>query len=133
MVRGCVTKVTKDLNDAPSDVGVSKGISPPSFIAGRPTPDYNRITELNFGDYVQAFPVRKKTNDNEERGVGAIALYPSGNAQNEWIFMSLLTGKEIHRFQWDLVPITEDVIARVEEIALGEGQPLVVSNFKYEW
>ena len=129
MVRACVIKVTKDLNDVPSGVGVSKDISPASFIAGRPTPDYNKVTELNFGDYVQAFTVRNKTNDNEERGVGAIALYPSGNAQGGWTFMSLLTGKEIHRFQWDVIPITDDVIGRVDKIALAESQPLVATNF----
>ena len=62
MVKGCVVKVTKDANNTPAENGVSKVLSPASMITGRPTPDYKRITELNFGDYVQAFTVRNKTN-----------------------------------------------------------------------
>ena len=65
--------------------------------------------------------------------VGAIALYPTENGQDSWIFMSLTTGKPIHRYQWDVLPISEDVIQRVKELALAEGQPLVASNFKYIW
>ena len=91
------------------------------------------MTQLNFGDYVQAFVVRNKTNKNEERGVGAIALYPTDNGQGSWIFMSLLTGKCIHRYQWDIIPITEDIVARVEDLTLLEGQPIIATNFTYEW
>ena len=69
MVRGCVTKVVKDLNNTPAENGVSRTISPALLITGRLPPDYKKMTQLNFGDYVQAFVVRNKTNKNEERGV----------------------------------------------------------------
>ena len=63
----------------------------------------------------------------------SVALYPSGNAQGSWIFMSLLTGKRIHRYQWDIIPITTDIINRVDALTRDEGQPIVADNFKYEW
>ena len=47
--------------------------------------------------------------------------------------MSLVTGKSIHQYQWKILPISLDVLERVNQIALTEGQPLVVTNFKYEW
>ena len=47
--------------------------------------------------------------------------------------MSLATGKEIHGYAWDVLPIAEEVINRVHELALEENQPLITNNFKYEW
>ena len=47
--------------------------------------------------------------------------------------MSLVTGKPIHRYQWKVLPISLDVLARVNQLALTEGQPLIATNFKYEW
>ena len=74
-----------------------------------------------------------KTNNTNARTVGAIALYPSDNQQGGWYFLSLLTGNIIHRYQWKSLPIGEDVIKRVHEIAIEQGQGLVAENFKYEW
>ena len=88
---------------------------------------------LNFGDYVQVHIPRQRTNNNEPRRVGAIALYPKENGQNSWVFMSLLTGRKIHGYIWDIIPLSNEVIERVEEIGLREGQPIVATNFKYEW
>ena len=133
MIRGCLIKVVKERNNLPAENGVSRTVSPCTMIMGRPPPDYNEVIKLNFGDYVQTHNVRSRTNDNEQRTVGAIALYPTENGQGSWVFMSLVTGKEIHRYQWEILPISEEVIMRVEELAKGENQPLVSSNFKYEW
>ena len=80
-----------------------------------------------------AHTTRKRTNDNNPRSVEAIALYPTGNAQGSWVFMSLLTGHRIHRYQWDVVTMTDAIINRVEALAPAEGQPLATENFKYEW
>ena len=63
----------------------------------------------------------------------AIDLYLTGNAQGSWVFISLLTGHRIHRYQWNVVPMTNTITNRVEALALAEGQPLVAENFKYEW
>ena len=46
--------------------------------------------------------------------------------------MSLETGKRIHRFQWDILPISKDVLDRVNAIAMHQGHPLVAKNFKFQ-
>lgn len=40
-------------------------------------------------------------------------------------FMSLATGANISRHQWTELQVTDTAIARVEAIALNEGQPLI--------
>ena len=47
--------------------------------------------------------------------------------------MSLLTGRELYGCIWEVLPISDEVIEQVEELALKEGQQIVSSNFKYEW
>ena len=118
----------------PEEDGISTTMSPNTLITGIPGRTYDDIMKLNFGDYVQAYNVQGgKTNNTNARTVGAIALYPSGNQQGGWYFLSLLTGNRIHRYQWKTLPIGEDVIKRVHEIAIDQGQGLVAANFKYEW
>jgi len=88
---------------------------------------------MNFGEYVHVYNVRGVTNNNQSRTVGAIALYSSNNLQGGWYFMSLDSGRSIHRRQWTKLPITDDVIKRVDELAERENQPLISANFKYTW
>ena len=47
--------------------------------------------------------------------------------------MSLERGKRIHRYQWDTLPISKDVLDRVDAIAVHEGQSLVAKSFKFQW
>ena len=47
--------------------------------------------------------------------------------------MSLNTGHKLHRYRWTPLPITTNVLERVEAIALKQKQPLIGSNFKYNW
>ena len=50
------------------------------------------------------------------RSVGSIALVPSENEQGVYHFMGLETGKRIHRFKWAVLPFTQAVVDRVEEL-----------------
>ena len=52
MVTGCVIKTNKDLNQLPPDDGISKDLSPDTMVTGRPAPNFNEVSKLNFGDYV---------------------------------------------------------------------------------
>ena len=133
MVCGCLIKVTKDLNMEIAEDGVSKELSPGMLITGRVNPSYKEIMALNFGDYVQAHVPASKTNNNESRTTGCIALYPSRNGQGSWYFMSLDTGKRVHRYSWDVLPMSNDVISRVDALGKQEGQPMVASNFVFKW
>ena len=62
MVRGCVTKRIKDLNQLPSTYGISTDLSPTTLLTGKPSPDFLQVTKLNFGDYVHAYNASKITN-----------------------------------------------------------------------
>ena len=72
-------------------------------------------------------------NNNESRSTSAIALYPSGNAQHSWIFMSLLTEGRLYRYQWTVKPTSQEILDRVRQLALAQEKPLVTTNFKYEF
>lgn len=133
MVCGVVIKSIKDLNNEIPNDGVSENVPPGPIISGIQSPSYTDIMKLNFGDYVQTHVPRTITNTNENRTVGAIALYPSSSEQGGWYFMSLDTGRRLHCYQWDQLPIPREVIARVEAIAIEQGHPLISQNFKYQW
>ena len=81
MVIGCVTHSVKVLNQLPADNGMSEDQGPATLVTGAPSPDYQDISQLNFGDCVLAHTARQKTNNNNPRLVESIALYPSGNVQ----------------------------------------------------
>ena len=118
------------LNSFPSQNGVSSSISPAGIVTGRQLPDFNN-KHIPFGAYAWVFT--KTTNTMKARRVPAIALCPS----NEWgghYFMSLYTGKKLHSYDWVETPIDDEVIARVEELAEAEGQPIVSDHMPlFEW
>jgi hypothetical protein len=60
-------------------------------------------------------------NSQSPRTKGAISLGPSGNLQGGYKFMALNTGKKITRQSWDVIPMPDTVVARVN--ALGTDQP----------
>ena len=47
--------------------------------------------------------------------------------------MSLATGKRINCFIWKTLPVSDDVIDRVHQLALKEDQKFVADKFKFEW
>jgi hypothetical protein len=133
MVNGCITNMVKTLNKTIADEGISDHLTPSALITGEPSTDYNQLVQLQFGYYVQVHKHWQRTNTPDQQSVGAIALYPSGNQQGSWMFMSLETGQRIHRYRWTRLPISKEVIDRVNKLANNENQPLVATNFKYEW
>ena len=82
LVTGCINYNIKRLNNLPADDGISDIMSPNTRVTGAQNLDYNKLVKLQFGDYVQVHQERQITNSYEPRSVGAIALYPSGNAQH---------------------------------------------------
>jgi hypothetical protein len=99
-------------------------MSPAGIVTGAGVPDYNRM-RLEFGEYVQLFEDKDPSNTLRARSLGAIALTPTGNAQGDYFFMSLATGKKLSRHSWTALPRTDSAIARVEAIAFHEQQPLL--------
>ena len=133
LTTGCINYNIKRLNNLPADDGVSNTLSPSALVTGAQSLDYNELIRLQFGDYAQVHQEKTITNNNEPRSVGAIALYPSGNGQHTWHFMSLNTGKRLHRRNWTVLPMGEEVISRVHLLAEREGRSKVINNFNFEW
>jgi hypothetical protein len=95
-------------------------MSPASLVTGVPPPDFNKL-RIQFGSYAQVFEANNPTNTPKARSVGAIALTPTGNANGNYYFLSLASGTCLSRHQWDVLPMNDTVIARVEAMAANEG------------
>ena len=61
------------------------------------------------------------------RTLSAICLGPSGNEQGGHWFLSLSTGKRIHRLKWTDLPSPDDAINRVNTLARRQGMPHTLS------
>ena len=67
-----------------SEIGMSKlsnKYSPNTLVTGQAQKSNNEIMQLTFGEYAEVHTANQTTNNNEERTISAIALYPSGNQQ----------------------------------------------------
>ena len=119
MVIGLITGAVRWINAFPHKDGVSTTMSPATIVQGLPKPNmkYKRIT---YGAHAMVF--MGSSNKLNARSVPAVAM----NASNEHgghYFMSLYSGKRIHSYEWKELPIDEDVISRVEELAEEEEAP----------
>ena len=85
------------------------------------TLDYKKDLSLQIGQYCQVHEEDTPRNNQNPRTKGAISLGPSGNLQGGFKFMALNTGKKIIRYSWDVIPMPDMVIARVN--VLGNDQP----------
>ena len=115
-----VLNAVKLLNFFPTKGGVSDTISPKTIMSGE-TLDYKKHLSLQIGQYCQVHEEDTPRNSQSPRTKGAISLGPSGNLQGGHKFMALNTGKKIVRRSWDVIPIPDTVVARVN--TLGSDQP----------
>ena len=118
-------------NIFPAPNGISNVMSPTTIMTGQPIPNIQQF-QLEYGTYVQAHEHPTITNGMDGRAVGAIALHPSNN-NDGWCFLSLYSGKKITRFGWTIIPITNEVINRVEQLASSEGMPALAEKYIFEW
>ena len=130
MVYGLVESAIYWTNAFPTKNSASDTLSASSIVIGRASPDGSK-PRIAFGSYALVFA--RSTNTMAARKIPCIALNPS----NEWggyYFMSLYTGKRIHSYAWTVLPITDDVVARVHELASLEKQPLIKKGQPFfEW
>ena len=106
------------LNAFPATNGVSQTLSPRTIVTGL-TLDFRAHCRIEPGSYVQTH--EEHNNSMLTRTVGAIALLPSGNSQGGHYFLSLNTGRRIHRQHWTELPMPAEVINRVH--SLGRNSP----------
>ena len=67
-------------------------------------------------------------NKMDARSVPAVALHPS-NSHGGHYFMSLYSGKRIHSYHWQEAPIDDDIVDRVEALALEEEALVMARGF----
>jgi hypothetical protein len=110
MVRELVSFAARTYNMLPSGDGISTTLSPDNIVTGKPKPDY-RSLQLEFGTYVQVYD--GTSSDTKSQTLGAIALNPTGNSSNDHYFMSLVTGKRIHRRAWTVISVSDLAISTI--------------------
>ena len=67
MVIGCVTHSVKGLNQLPANNGILEDQIPATLVIGAPSPNYQDITKLDFGNCILAHTARQRTNNNNPR------------------------------------------------------------------
>ena len=110
------------VNSFPPKSGITTHLSPRTIMTGRKI-NYKTHCRMPFGDYAQVHENEQPRNSMAERTLGAICLGPVDNVQGGYKFMSLRTGKKIKRYAWTPIPMTNEVINRVIEIAAKERGP----------
>lgn len=85
--------------------------------------DYLKDLRIGVGDYCEIFD-ENADNLMRDRTVPAIALYPSGNAQGSWKFLSLDTMQVVTRDQYTELPTPPESIARINSEHDREVAPL---------
>ena len=125
MVRIMVLASTSRLNYITALNGVSDKLGSTTILIGRPAPNYNVMTKISFGAYVQVNDKPSPTNGQIQLTTGAIALYSVWNEEDGYYVMSLSTGDRLSRRSWKELPMSNDVIVVVESMSIAQDQPLL--------
>ena len=105
------------LNSFPHPLGISQTESPRRLVTGENI-DYNKHCRYEFRQYVQCH--EQHDNTMAPRTVGAIALRPTGNRQGSYYFLSLNSGRIITRNHATPLPMPQEVLTRVENLAMAQ-------------
>jgi hypothetical protein len=119
-----VLNVVKLLNFFSTKGGVSDTLSPKTIMSGE-TLDFKKHLSLQIGQHCQVHEEYTPRNSQAARTKGAISLGPSGNLQGGFKFMALNSGKKIMRCSWDVIPLLDVAITRVND--LGKDQPRLMT------
>ena len=118
------------LNMLPSKNGIPSKLRPEVITLGSPNPYYNKL-RITFGAYAQVYI--GITNSTKQITVGDIAPIIE-NERGGYYFMSLATGKNIHDFIWTELPINNQVIYQVKNLATNEKQPEMTKRYPiFKW
>jgi hypothetical protein len=131
MIKALISVVLKWLNAFPSKGSISDTMSPSMILEeGKPNPNMNN-THISFGSY--AFVHIGTDNTMKRRSIPAIALNES-NEHGRHYFMNLYTGKKMHSYNWQELPIDNETIAQGEELAQEEKAKRLTDTYPmFEW
>jgi hypothetical protein len=126
LVANMVLYCTKLLNFFPTKGGISPTLSPKAIMSGEQInyKDY----KLPFGSYCQVHEDTAPRNSLTACTQGAISLGPSGNLQHVQQFLNLTTGEVITRYAWDVLPMPNGVIERVNTLGHDQPEQLTFTN-----
>jgi len=96
-------------------------------MTGSPAPDYNKL-KIEFSSYAQVFDAPSTSNTPQSCTHGTIALGATGNAGGAFYFLSLASSEVLSQHQWTICPFQEEVIKRLEVLAIKDKQPLIQST-----
>ena len=132
LIRELIKQGNEFLNAFGSKDILGDGLTPRNIIDNLPHIDYNDL-KYEFGQYIQLHVTEKVTNTMKSRTIGAIVMGPR-KIQGRYNFMSLETGAEINGRVVAEIPLTVEVIDRVESLRKDQNQPFRASKMlKYEW
>ena len=120
MIEGLMKETIKRINMFPATNGISSVFSP-SVLLGEPKLHYNKHLRYSLGEYIQAGLSNETTNNNVERTIDGIYLYPSPGTSGGHYFMNLNTGQVMNRQTIQSIPITNTIIQKVEDMANKQG------------
>jgi hypothetical protein len=92
------------------------------------TLDYKKHLSLQLGQYCQVHEEDNPRNSQIARTKGAISLGPSGNIQGGFKFMALNSGNKIFHCSWDIIPMSDIVIDRVNVLGRDHPQHMTFTN-----
>ena len=130
MTKSLVQDMVTLLNMFPYKNWISNDLIPAAIILGSPNPYYNKL-RIAFGDYAQVHI--GTTNNTKQITVVEITLR-SENKQGGYYFMSVYTGRQLHAYVWTELPINEQVIHRVYNLATKGKQPEIIWGYTiFKW
>jgi hypothetical protein len=109
------------LNNFPPAVGISSQWSPQEIILHHYL-DYKHHCHAPFGAYCKVHEDREhQRNPMTTQGTPSICLFPPGNIQGTYNFLSLVSGLDIKRHEWDELPAPQSVIDCISSLAKASG------------
>jgi hypothetical protein len=107
--------------------GFSGTLIPKTIMSGE-TLDCNKHLSLQLGQYCQVHEEDNPCNSQIARTKGAISLGPSGNLQGRFKFIALNSGKKIVRRSWDVIPMPDLMIDRVNALCRDQPQHMTFTD-----
>lgn len=107
------------MNIFPRKGGISQFYSPRTIVFGEFI-DYNTMCRVPYGAYVETIEEPIPSNTETPRGLPCIALCPENNIQGSYFFLNTETWQIISRRRWKELPLTEEIIQKVNERGVRE-------------
>jgi hypothetical protein len=122
-----VLNVVKLLIFFPTKGGVSDTLSPKTIMSWE-TLYYKKHLSLQLGQYFQVHQEDNPRNSQVARTKGVISLGPSCNLQGGFKLMALNSSNKIVRRSWDVIPMPDLVIDRVNALGRDQPQHMIFTN-----